>query len=458
MSDIRQRILVVDDDTQIVSGLSALLSEDWDVKTASTGKEALVAFSEFSPDVVLLDVQLPDFSGIDLLHQFKMYSETAAVIMMSGVGNLERVIESMKLGAETFLQKPFDYDTLTLTLQQVTKMLATQRELIALKRAEGRDVDRLPGISPAITHLNDVLAQIARAPSPVLIEGESGTGKGVLARLLHNRSPRARAPFVDLNCAGLSKELLESELFGHERGAFTNATNTKPGLFEIAGDGTLFLDEIGEMELTVQARLLKALEEKRFRRVGGTRDIRADFRLLAATNRDLQAEVNAGRFRADLFYRLNVVRLRMPPLRERFEDLPILVQEILRPLAKEIGRPLPKISPRALKKLGTYPWPGNVRELRNVLERGLLTLAGDEIRSEDLNIEPQAAGGLAGKGGAFPVEEWDIKPLDQVIANYVAASVKAAGGNVRKAARQLQISPSTLYARLKDADEQPSSS
>jgi DNA-binding NtrC family response regulator len=287
----------------------------------------------------------------------------------------------------------------------------------------------------------------------VLIEGESGTGKGVLARLIHNRSPRSRGPFVDLNCAGLSKELLESELFGHERGAFTNATNTKPGLFEIAGDGTLFLDEIGDMELTVQARLLKALEEKRFRRVGGTRDIRADFRLLAATNRDLQADVNQGRFRTDLYYRLNVVRLRMPPLRERFEDLPILVQEILRPLAKEIGRRLPNISPRALKKLTTYPWPGNVRELRNVLERGLLTLAGEEIRSEDLNIEPLATAGLAGKSGAFPTEEWDIQPLDQVIAKYVAESVKAAGGNVRKAARQLQISPSTLYARLKDADE-----
>jgi DNA-binding NtrC family response regulator len=451
MNEIRQRILIVDDDPQIVSGLSALLSETWEVRTANTGKLALVSFSEFSPDVVLLDVQLPDFSGIDLLHQFKMYSETTAVIMMSGVGNLELVIESMKLGAETFLQKPFDFDTLTLTLQQASKMVATQRELIALKRADGRDVERLPGISPAITHLNDILAQIARAPSPVLVEGESGTGKGIIARLIHNRSLRTRAPFVDLNCAGLSKELLESELFGHERGAFTNATNTKPGLFEIAGDGTLFLDEIGEMELTVQARLLKALEEKRFRRVGGIRDLRADFRLIAATNRDLQAEVAAGRFRGDLYYRLNVVKLRMPPLRDRMEDLPILVQEILKPLAKEMGRQMPTVSARAIKKLATYPWPGNVRELRNVLERALLTLSGDEIRSEDLSVEAHGGSVVAGKTGVLPVEEWDIQPLDRVIAAYVAAAVKAADGNVRKAARQLQISPSTLYARLKDA-------
>ncbi|HEX6178768.1 MAG TPA: sigma-54 dependent transcriptional regulator [Thermoanaerobaculia bacterium] len=453
MSDVQQRVLVVDDDPQILAGLSALLSDRWEVRTAENGKTALVTFSEFSPDVVLLDVQLPDFSGIDLLHQFKMYSETTPVIMMSGIGNLDRVIESMKLGAETFLQKPFDNDTLTLTLEQVARMVAQRHQLLALRRAEAKDVERLPGISPAITHLNDILGQIARAPSPVLIEGESGTGKGIIARLIHNRSARSRAPFVDLNCAGLSKELLESELFGHERGAFTNATNTKPGLFEIAGDGTLFLDEIGEMELTVQARLLKALEEKKFRRVGGIRDLRADFRLIAATNRDLQSEVAAGRFRGDLYYRLNVVRLRMPPLRERLEDLPILVQEILRPLAKEMGRSMPNISPRAMKKLSTYPWPGNVRELRNVLERALLTLAGDEIHSEDLTIEREAGAAAVGaKDGVFPAEEWEIQPLDRVITKYVAASVKAAGGNVRKAARQLQISPSTLYARMREAE------
>ena len=455
MADIRSRILIVDDDAQIVSGLEALLSDEWEVRTATTGKEALVTFADFSPDIVLLDVQLPDFSGMDLLRQFKMYSETAAVIMMSGVGNLERVIESMKLGAETYLQKPFDYDTLTLTLQQVSRIVATQRELTALRRTDAKEVDRLPGVSTSITQLNDILGQIARAPSPVLIEGESGTGKGVMARLLHNRSARTRAPFVDLNCAGLSKELLESELFGHERGAFTNAMNTKQGLFEIAADGTLFLDEIGEMELTVQARLLKAIEEKKFRRVGGTRDIKADFRLIAATNRDLSAEVGAQRFRGDLYYRLNVVKLRMPALRERMEDLPILVQEILRPLAKEMGRALPKVSPRALKKLETYPWPGNIRELRNVLERSLLTLRVDEIRSEDLQIDRDGGPAVAPRSGSLPVEEWDIQPLDQVVGLYVAAAVKAAGGNIRKAARQLQISPSTLYARLKDAGPEP---
>src|SRR6185436_9265480 len=444
MSEFRKRVLIVDDDEEVAAGLAALLSDDWEVRVAETGRQAVVAFAEFSPDVVLLYVMLPDTSGIDLLHQFKMYSETAAVIMMSGGGTLERVIESMKLGAETFLQKPFDYDVLAATLEQVTRIIATRRELMALRRGGASNVERLPGLSPAISHLNEILPHIARAQSPVLIEGRSGSGKGVLARLIHNRSPRTRAPFVDLNCAGLSKELLESELFGHERGAFTNATNTKPGLFEIAGEGTLFLDEIGEMELTVQARLLKAIEEKKFRRVGGIRDLRADFRLLAATNRDLPAEIAAGRFRNDLYYRLNVVRLRVPPLRERMEDLPILVEEVLRPLSKEMARPMPKMSPRAMKKLEGYPWPGIVRELRNVLERALLTLHGDEIRSDDVTIESGAA--VPVRQGGLPAEEWEIQALDDVIANYVAAAVEATGGNIRKAARNLQISPSTLYA------------
>jgi DNA-binding NtrC family response regulator len=448
MSTPSNRVLIVDDDPTILAGLAALLDEDWEVRTASTGREAVVTFAEFSPDVVLLDVHLPDMAGIELLDQFKMYSETTAVIMMSGAGTHDGVVESMKLGAETFLQKPFDFATLSATLEQVRRMVATQRELLALRRG-GANEERLPGLSRAITQLNEIVPHVARAPSAVLLEGASGTGKGVMARLIHNRSPRARAPFVDLNCAGLSKELLESELFGHERGAFTNAASTKPGLFEIAGDGTLFLDEIGEMEITVQARLLKALEEKRFRRVGGIRDLRAGFRLIAATNRDLAAEVAAGRFRGDLYYRLNVVRLQMPTLRDRMEDLPILTAEILRPLAKEMGRAVPKITPTAMKRLENYPWPGNVRELRNVLERAMITLTRDEIRSEDLILE--GAPSIAPASGNLPSEEWEIQPLEDVIAGYVSAAVKATGGNMRSAARRLKISPSTLYAKLKQA-------
>lgn len=451
MSDLTRRILIIDDDPTVLAGLEALLSDDWEVRTAATAREGLVAFAEFSPDAALLDVQLPDASGLDVLSQLKVYSETTAVVMMSGIGTLDRVIESIKLGAETFLQKPFEYETLSIALEQAVRMSVRLREVLAYRRGERKDSRNLPGNSPAIQHLNEILPDVARAASPVLLEGESGTGKGVFARLIHNSSPRSRAPFVDLNCAGLSKELLESELFGHERGAFTNATNTKPGLFEIAGEGTLFLDEMGEMEPTVQARLLKALEEKRFRRVGGVRDLKADFRLIAATNRDLATEVAEGRFRSDLYYRLNVVKLRMPPLRERMEDFPIVVEEILRPLANEMGRSAPRVTPHALKKLSSYSWPGNVRELRNVLERTLLTLRGDEIRSDDVTLE--SAQPRAGLGTpALPSEEWQIQPLDAVTSQYVAAAVKATKGNARKAARLLQISPSTLYARLKEVE------
>jgi two-component system, NtrC family, response regulator AtoC len=451
MPELLNRILVVDDDEQVSAGLEAFLSERWDVRTASDGRSAVVAFGEFSPDVVILDVSLPDTTGLDLLHQFKMYSEGTAVIMMSGQSTLDRVVESMRLGAETFLQKPFDLEMLEAVLQQVERMLATRRELMALRRGDSGPAEKLPGLSPAVTHLNEILTNVARVPSPVLIEGESGTGKGVMAKLIHNRSARAGKPFVDLNCAGLSKELLESELFGHERGAFTNAMNTKPGLFEIAGEGTLFLDEIGEMEPTVQARLLKALEEKRFRRVGGLRDLKADFRLIAATNRDLQEEVAAGRFRNDLYFRLNVVRLRMPPLRERPEDLPILAQEVLRPICKEIGRSIPKISPAAMKKLESYAWPGNIRELRNVLERAMLTQHGNELKSDDLIIDTAATAAVAraAAGAGLPTTEWEIVPLDEMITRYVTAAVEATGGNARKAARALEISPSTLYSRMK---------
>jgi DNA-binding NtrC family response regulator len=445
---VRQRLLIVDDDPNVVAGLEALLVDEWEVKTAATAREARSVFAEFSPDVVLLDMMLPDGSGVDVLHDLKMYSEAVSVIMMSGVGTIDSVVESMKLGAETFLQKPFDYSLLSVTLDQVSRIVRTRRELIALRRGDSSDLDRLPGLSPAVQNLNQLLAQIARAVSPVLIEGDSGTGKGVFARLIHNRSPRARAPFVDLNCAGLSKELLESELFGHERGAFTNAMNTKQGLFEIASDGTLFLDEIGDMDVTVQARLLKAIEEKRFRRVGGIRDLTTNLRLIAATNRDLGADVAAGRFRGDLYYRLNVVRVRMPALRERLEDIPLLVEVILRPLAKEMGRPVPPVSPRAMKRLAGYAWPGNVRELRNVLERAMLTMTGKEIASEDLLLESDSKS-MAKATGGLPAADWEIRPLGDVIADYVTASVNAADGNIRKASRQLQISPSTLYARMR---------
>jgi DNA-binding NtrC family response regulator len=446
------RVLVVDDDESVAAGLQFLLEDmGWEVRHAPTAKQAYVEFSSFSPDLVLLDVELPDASGLDVLQQLKDYAEGTAVIVISGAGTIDRVVESMKMGALTFLQKPFDAGALTVALEQVSKSVATRRELASVQRREAVNEHRFVGVSAAAESLNLLLAQVSQANSPVLLEGESGSGKGVLARLIHNRSSRVKAPFVDLNCAGLSKELLESELFGHEKGAFTSATSTKQGLFEVASGGTLFLDEIGEMEMSIQARLLKAIEDRKFRRVGGLRDLQADFRLIAATNRTLRDEVATGTFRKDLYYRLNVVTVRVPPLRERPEDIPLLAQQLSVRVALEIGRKPPVISERTMRKLVQYPWPGNVRELRNVLERAMLVSNGSEIRVEDLFLDDNHSGVAAQPGVAVPQREWEIKPLEQIATEYVRAAVNAAGGNVRKAARLLQISPSTLYAKLREA-------
>jgi two-component system, NtrC family, response regulator AtoC len=445
-----KRVLIVDDDPLVAEGLTALLEmDDWTTAGVGTAREAYPLLEDFSPDVVLLDVSLPDASGIDLLDQIKSHFESLPVIMISGAGDVDTVVEAMQKGAETFLQKPFGHESLMLAIRQVERVIASNRAIEALRRSGPRDsVEQFIGVSGEARKIDRLIDQIAPAPSPVLLEGESGSGKGLVARLVHQRSPRARAPMVDLNCAGLSRELLESELFGHEKGAFTGAGSMKPGLFEIASGGTVFLDEIGDMESSLQARLLKALEDKRFRRVGGVRDLQVDFRLIAATNKNLAEEVAEGRFRRDLYYRLNVVRVDIPPLRRRMEDLPLIAEVLTAQIARDIGKHPPRISPRALQKLQSYSWPGNVRELRNVLERAMLVSGTEEIRVEDLLLESQPAA-VSDDASSGPVEEWEIRPLDEVVSSYVGRAVDAAGGNRRKAARLLGISPSTLYARLK---------
>ncbi|MDX1583815.1 MAG: sigma-54 dependent transcriptional regulator [Thermoanaerobaculia bacterium] len=444
-----KRVLIVDDDPTVIEGLSALLEmEDWECLGVGTAKEAYPQLEKFSPDLVLLDVMLPDASGVDVLDQIKSHFESMPVIMISGAGDVNTVVDSMQKGAETFLQKPFDHNSLMLTIGQVEKLIDTKREIAALRRTSERDsTEQFIGISDEAVKIDRLIDRVAPAPSPILLQGESGSGKGLLARLIHERSPRAKAPMVDLNCAGLSRELLESELFGHEKGAFTGASSAKQGLFEIATKGTVFLDEIGELDPSIQARLLKALEEKRFRRVGGVRDLQVDFRLIAATNRDLSEEVNEGRFRRDLYYRLNVVRIEIPPLRKRLEDLPIIAEVLIERLSKEIGLRSPKLSSRALDRLQNYSWPGNVRELRNVLERAMLVSGSNEIRVEDLLLEQQPAPASSGFG---PLEEWDIRPLEEISKEYIAMAVEATDGNRRKAARLLDISPSTLYKKLED--------
>ena len=452
ITTMERRILVVDDDADVLAGMEALLTHTgWNVSTASSGREAFRTFESFDPDVVLLDVGLPDVSGIEVLDHIKRLSEATAVIVMSGVGTIDIAVEAMRLGAETFVSKPCDFDTLDLVLQNVTKTIATRRELEALKHSTRNVNSKWVGISEISRNLDAFIDRVAAASSPVLLEGESGTGKGLIARIIHERSQRHAAPFMDLNCAGLSKELLESELFGYERGAFTDARNAKPGLLEIAESGTVFLDEIGELEMSLQARLLKALEDKKFRRLGGIRDLHVDFRLVAATNKDLQKEVAQGGFRRDLYYRLNVLTIRIPPLRDRLEDIPLLAQSMLALLTRTTPTTVKAISDRAMKKLQAYAWPGNVRELRNVLERSVLTARGKEILVEDLYLDHSAQQPADG-ARSFPVNEWEIQPLEKVTALYVQKSVEALKGNIREAARRLDVSPSTIYAKLKKAE------
>lgn len=445
----RGHILVVDDEPELLEALCAQLSElGWNVTGADLGRDALRKFDETSPDVVLLDILLPDISGLDVLDEIKSRSESTPVVVMSGGATIEIAVRAMRSGAESLVQKPFDVDSLDALLEKAGRSSVLRRQVAALQRELAVESPVLPGTSNAIRELNEMIHRVASAPSPVLLEGESGTGKGLVAKLLHEVSIRRGAPRVELNCAGLSRELLESELFGHEKGAFTGAFATKQGLLEIASGGTLFLDEIGELEPSIQARLLKVLEDKTFRRVGGLRDIRVDVRLVAATNRNLEVEVSEGRFRQDLFFRLNVIRLRMPPLRERVEDIPLVADHLLVQLARDLGtRPL-RISARAMSKLAAHSWPGNARELRNVLERALLVARGDEILADDLMIGSGTARRADG-GQQEKLEEASIRPLDEIAAEYVARAVDATGGNVRKAARLLRVSPSTVYAQLR---------
>ena len=451
-SEQRIRVVVADDEASSRNGLAMLLrDEGFDVILAEDGVSGLAKVQETAPEVLVTDLRMPGMDGIELLRRARELDPEIVVVLMTAFAEVETAVKAMHEGAEHYLTKPLQIDELVLVIRRALERRTLKQEATELRARlkERLKFDAIIGSSPVMQEIFNVIEQVAPSKASVLITGESGTGKELVAQAIHEHSPRSAHPFVKLHCAALAETILESELFGHEKGSFTGAAGRREGRFKQADGGTLFLDEIGEMDITIQARLLKALEEKRFRRVGGVRDLNANFRLIVATNRDLSEEVSSGRFRADLYYRLNVVRIRMPPLRERLEDIPILVEVILRPLAKEMGRPIPTISARATKKLQSYHWPGNVRELRNVLERSLLTLDGKEIRSEDLLLEADSPAGKP-SSAALPGSEWDIRPLDEVIADYVAAAVDAAGGNMRKAARQLQISPSTLYARLKE--------
>jgi len=439
------RILVVDDDPDIRTILAdRLTARGHEVVEVGDGLKALELSTRELPDLMLLDLDLPGADGMTVLERLRHESSAPTVVVITAFATIEKAVEAMRRGAFDFLQKPFQPGLVELTVQK------------ALERSELRDENRalraalpggktLVGASAALREVTEQSRKAADSKSTVLLVGESGTGKEVLARSIHAWSPRAARPFIAVNCVALSEELLESELFGHERGAFTGAHQQKPGKFELANHGTIFLDEVGDIRESLQAKLLRVLQEHEFERVGGTKSIRVDIRIIAATNRNLEEAVKSGRFREDLYYRLNVVRLRLPPLRERPEDVPELAAHFLRKYCAETGKTMSGISPSAIELLCSHRWPGNVRELENAVERAVVLGRGPEISADDLGVRP-----LGEAGGSSP-QDVQIGPFHDSVESFKKELIRRAldqsKGNQTRAAELLGLQR-TYLARL----------
>ncbi len=444
---------MVDDDPTIRSQLRHLLEADrCEVQDAPTLAAARAAFVNFRPEVVLLDYELPDGTALDILPFLKEGAPDVPVIVLTGHREIDVAVATIKAGAEQFLTKPIELAALrTMVRRLVEQRLFVRRDRAGEVRRARYEPEPFVGTSALIRELEREAKTVAGAESPVLLQGETGTGKGLLARWLHTHSPRAQQAFVDLNCAGLSRELLDSELFGHAKGAFTGALAAKPGLFETADRGTFFLDEIGDTEVTLQPKILKVVEEKRFRRLGEVVERRVDVRLIAASNHDLGQAVADKRFRADLYYRINTLTLRLSPLRERPEDVPALAESILERLGVETGKRL-ELAPGAHDELRRYEWPGNIRELHNVLERALLLARTPRLEAGQLGLDRRPAA----SGDSSPAGELFQGTLEAVERRYIEQILRLENGLVDRAADRLGIPRSTLYQRLKSWGVQPS--
>jgi two-component system response regulator AtoC len=436
MNGIAMRVLIVDDEPHIRSSLQKYLRlEKIEAQGAENGEAARDWLSRERFDAVILDLKLPDLSGQEVLEWILGRGISAPVIMISAHGEIADAVQSLKTGARDYLVKPFDPAELVIRLRALVEDRRRENVLEAARRTEGRGGDTmLLGRSPEMARISGQIDKIAGTDVTVLITGESGTGKEVAAREIHRRGPRSGEPFAAVNIGGIHEGLMESELFGHEKGAFTGAAGRKPGLFELAGRGCLFLDEIGEMPMPLQVKLLRVLQERTIRRLGGVSDIPVNARIISATNRDPEAMVKEGRFREDLYYRLNVFRISLPPLRERREDIPLLAEHIL----GRKGPKSPRLSPEALKKLAGHPFPGNIRELENILERALIYCEGGLIREGDIDLH----GGPAAPspaGGSLEDRE------KQAVVEALAKS----GGNRTKAAEMLGVSRKTILNKIR---------
>ena len=444
-------VLVVDDEPGVQESLRMLLKEECQVVTAGSAAEALVAVEQTPPDLVLLDLVMPGRSGLDLLSDLSERGVPAPVIVLTATKTVTTAVEAMKRGAADYVTKPFEVDALRIKIRRLLEQGALEQEVVRLRDEVSRR-DRLGamvGRSAPMQELFRAIERVARSKASVLIRGESGTGKELVARALHDLGPRSEGPFVAVNCAAIPETLLESELFGHERGAFTDAREQRIGRFEAAGGGTLFLDEVGEIAPTMQGKLLRALQERVIERLGGAHPIPVDVRIVAATNRDLEASIQAGEFRSDLYYRINVVPLTIPPLRQRREDIPLLAEHVLARISTEAGRGKMSLAPEAAELFQGYAWPGNVRELENALERAAALSDRDQLQAADLPEVVVEGARMATLGEQVRAGRLGF---DEAVARFeselLREALESSGWNQTQAAAQLGITRRQLKLKI----------
>jgi DNA-binding NtrC family response regulator len=446
------RVLIVDDENAMRVALKALLSrEGYQVETADSGEAAIRCIDEGSFHVVITDLSMNGVSGMDVLAHARRVDPDLAVIMITAYGSEKIAVQAMKLGAVDYLPKPFDNDEVRVVVRRVIETVLLKRDHRRLLEQVQGDFgfEQIVGRSPAMRRVFETIAKVADADVTVLIRGESGTGKELVANALHYRSPRRGKPMIKMNCAALSRELVESELFGHERGAFTGAIARREGKFEAADGGTLFLDEVGDMPLETQAKLLRALQEREFERVGGNQTLKVDVRVLAATNHDLEAAVRAGRFREDLYYRLRVVELVLPPLAERREDIPLLIDRFLQEAAARFNRAPKPLTSAALRACVEYDWKGNVRELRSAVEQALLLTPAAEIDVADL-INAAAPSAAAPPPAPRSFRDAKAAVVESFERDFLLSALRRHGGNISKAAEEIGMYRQNLQQKLRE--------